>query len=505
MNKHRYKALVLLLIVVVLGTVVPTSQVEAGAQTHTMDASTFKNEGDWNNLKGDVKVDGTKIIFPVDSTARTGFICKSVIRGDEFFPLLASVECDLKLTKLPAGKSFVLSFGLPGIESNLGDRGNVEVTFTNNSGIKVGVVAYEKKGNPITVCSPKSVGMSLNTSAKVKAEITTEGKIQVSINGKTVCTGDLPVSGQGRVGFLQTGNCGAEIDGFKMTYYQYYRPENTNIQEDFKEGSMNISVLMGKTLSGFRTMSFENYNGNEVLMFKSVGETYLGTYYSYSNFEMTFDVPYLKFNSSLSEEGEALEGTGKIGVSFGSTKTNASSKGYESAIDMITFEKGTVYSFKKAEEYVAENPYWSEDKPFSLQIIVKDCTVTVGAKWMNETSYQQLLSYSLRNQDVTGYVHFWVADYANMAIDNLKITNLDHNAKVVEKEFVSGKIEKPADWVYEPFPRVYATETDIKEDESTFPWYLLIPTTALVGVVVLVTIDLVIGKSRKKQKESDNK
>ena len=499
--KKRFKLLSLLLIFALFGAILPTTQVEAGARTITIDGSSFKNDGEWNNLKDHVTVDEKKLIFPVDSTEKTGFICKSVIRGDAFFEKLASVECNLKFSKLPSGKSYVLAFGLPGIEAGLGNKGNVEVTFTNSNGIKVGVVAYESKGTPVTVCNPKSAGMSLGANAKIYAEITTAGKINVSINDRAVCSGTLPINGEGRVGFLQTGECAAEVSDFKLTAYQYYRPENSNISEDFKEGSLNISVLMGRTKVGNKTFTFETYKDNPVLMFRSVGQTFLGTQADYSNFEMTFDVPYMTMKSSTDENGEPLDGTGTFGVSFGSEKTNAAKDGYKNAIDMVTFNKEGVYSYKNQEKYFAENPYWSEEKPFSVQVIVKDCTVTVGAKWMNEKSYQTLLTYNILNRDVTGYVHFWVVDRANFAIDNLKITNLDHNPTLVEKEFVSGKIEKPEDWVYEPFERVYAPEVQEEDTEKTFSWYLLIPTTLLAGIVVLVVVDRVIYIIGKKKKE----
>lgn len=501
--KKRMKLLSMLMVLVLLGSFLPTTHVEAGAKTNTIDGSSFKSDGDWNNLKDHVTVDGEKLIFPTDSTEKTAFICKSVIRKDEFFETLASVECNLKFTQLPAGKSFVLAFGLPGIESKLGNRGNVEVTFTNNNGIKVGVVAYETAGTPVTVCSPKAAGMSIGADAKIRAEVTTAGKILVSVNGASVCNGTLPISGEGRVGFLQSGSCAAEVSAFKLTSYQYFRPENTNINEDFSEGSLNIAVLMGRTKSGNKTFTFEKYNGEPVMMFRSVGQTFLGTQAQYSNFELTFDVPYLTMEASTDANGEPLDGTGTFGISFGSDKTNAAAKGYESAIDMVTFHKEGVYSYKNEDKYSALNPYWSAEKPFSLQVIVKDCSVTVGAKWMNEKEYQTLLTYDILNRDVTGYVHFWVVDKANFAIDNLKITNLDNNPALVEKEFLSGKIEKPEDWVYEPFERVYATKEEEAETEKTISWYLLIPTTALAGVVILAVTDGVVRicKKRKLKKE----
>lgn len=505
--KKGIKLFSLLMMLVVLGVSIPATDVKAGAKTTVLNSSSFKNKSDWNNVQSQVKIEDNKLIFPADSTDKTGFICKSILRRDEFFSSLAVAEFDLQFTKLPAGQSFVLAFGLPGIESKMANRGNVEITFSNNNGIKVGVVAYEQANTPVTVCTPKSAGMNIGAKAKIRAEVTTAGQILVSVNGQQICSGKLPVTGEGRMGFLQTGMCAAEISEFKLTTYQYFRPENTNINEDFDEESLNISVLMGRTKKGKNTFSFEKYNNNSVLMFKSVGTSFIGTLAHYSNFEMTFDVPYMTTTSGIDENQQAIEATGSIGISFGSDKTNLAADGYKNAIDMVTFGDGQVYSYQNKAKYNALNPYWQEGKPFSLQVIVKDCTVTVGAKAMNEKNYQTLLTYDIANRDVTGYVHFWVVDKATMAIDNFKITNLDHNPALVEKEFVSGKIEKPADWVYEPFERVYAPEAEDEAEEAdaekTISWYLLIPTTALAGIIVLVVVDRIIYVSQKKKKKKE--
>jgi hypothetical protein len=119
---------------------------------------------------------------------------------------------------------------------------------------------------------------------------------------------------------------------------------------------------------------------------------------------------------------------------------------------------------------------------------------------MNEKTFQPLFTYEIVNRDVTGYVHFWVIDKANLAIDNLKITNLDHDPALVEKDFISGKIEKPDDWVYEEYERVYAPETEEVVKEKTFSWYLLIPTTTLAGILIIVVVDRVVYSIQKKKK-----
>ena len=421
------------------------------------------------------------------------------------------MECTLNFAQLPTGEKFILAFGLGGIEAGMGERQNIEVTFTNKGGIQVGVIAYEDYDAPTTVCSAKAAGIAMNAAANVKVEIGTDQSIRVYVNNNKVCSGKLPVNGEGRIGFLQTGRCAVEVTNLKLTYYQYDRPENTNIEEDFKEDGLNIAVLSGKTLSGSKTMTFESYKDNGVLMFKGVGQTYVGTRYSYSNFEMSFDVPYLELDTTINEDGEPIDGTGSIGISFGSGKVSQEKNGYEKALDTVVLRQGSVYSQKKPEEFTAENPYWQKQKAFSMKVSLIDNVVTVAGKWLGEKSYNTLLSYSLGSGISTGCVHLWVMDQGNFAIDNLVIKNMDDTPGLMEKEFKNGKIVAPEDAEYIPFERVYATDSQeanaTTDTRINFSWYLCIPTAALVGVFAIILTAWLSQAKGKKKKEgtSDEK
>lgn len=494
---------------ILMASALPSTRVEAGARTLTIQSNTIGDSGTWNNLEGDVVDEGGKLVFPKNSTDRTAYISKAVIRGDKFFDELESMECTIKFNQLPAGQKFILAFGLGGIEAGPAERENIEVTFTNEGGLKVGVVAYEDDDAPTTICKAQSVGVAIGATFNVKATISTSQIITLYINNKQVASGKLPVTGEGRIGFLQTGNCGAEVTNLKLTYYQYDRPENTNIEEDFKEDGINIAVLAGKTLVGSKTMSLEEYNGNQVLMFKGVGQTYLGTKFSYSNFEMTFDVPYLVLKTTTNEDGEPIDGTGSFGISFGSGRVSQNKDGYSEALDAIVFRQGKVYSNKNQEKYTAENPYWQEGKAFSVKVALTDNIMTVGAKWVNEDKYVQLLNYDLGGGLSTGCIHLWIMDQGNMAIDNLVIKNTDDNPGTVERAFKNGKIEAPADAKYVPFKRVYAPGTTKPGtlESNGLSWYLLIPAVAVVGALAVGTTALIVKCKGKKKEEvaSDEK
>lgn len=501
MKKKNGIALVLSIAIILSCMVMPSLPVNAGSNILVLDSSSLENSAKWNNVSGDVVVEGEKLIFPNDSTDQTKFITKIETEKDSFFEELATAECSLKLTQLPAGQKFILAFGLSSIEAESGESGNVELIFTNESGIKASVLAYGEDGTAITICEPISAGLSLNKTATVKAKITTDQCVEVYINSKKICTGDLPVDGEGRFGFLQTGECGAEITNLAVSYYKYDRPENTNIKEDFEKDSLNKAVLTaGKSIGG-GTVAVEEYNGGQVLNFKNVEVAYLGTKHQYSNFEMTFDVPYIRTTPEYDANGNVkYTATGNFGISFGCEQSSWYAQyGYTFATDLVVFEGQSVYSYNQRDLYRAKHPYWQEEEGFSVKITVVDGTVTAFGKWLEETEYQTLLSYELPEGTPTGYVHFWIPVRANMAIDNVVINNLDDNPSLTEVEYQSAEVMVPANAEYVPFERVYASETDEEEQEGL--WYLWLPGASVILGASALIVTVVISKKGKKTKE----
>ena len=81
-------------------------------------------------------------------------------------------------------------------------------------------------------------------------------------------------------------------------------------------------------------------------------------------------------------------------------------------------------------------------------------------------------------------------------IDNLKITNLDDGAKLIETEYKSSKFKVPEGNEPKPLERVYA-----EMEEKTSSWYLLIPVTAILSVVAL-GITVLVSRGKKNQKEA---
>ncbi len=501
MRRGKRIAYVLLAATLMTVSALTPMETKAGKSELVLDGESLATS-DWNNPEGDVVIEEGKLVFPKESTDYTRFITKTPVKKEEKVANLVSLEASVTFNQLPQGKSFILAFGVSSIESLAGEAGNIEVAFTNNGGIKAGITVYNDDGTTQEIVAPKSCGMSLNREAKVYVVITNEGNIELTVNNQKVGAGKLPVSGEGRFGFLQTGECGAVVSNIEFKHYEYDTPENTNIVEDFEKGSLDASKLTAKMITAVIKYPMgqfvEDYNGNQVLMHLNTSVAYIGTVYKYSNFEMTFDVPYLNIKSEYTDDGlmkkAAFE---KLMISIGGEKADWDSARYDLSAEVIALEKGKVYSNSNKEEYtttLTKNPF-EEGKPFSMQVKVVDGMLTVGMKWLEEQNFETVLQYKLKGGTPTGHLHIWAPTPASFALDNIKVTNLDNDANIIETEYRNGKIVKPEDNVPEELERVYA-----EVEESGTPWYLLIPVTAGATVsAILITVLITRGKKQKKE------
>lgn len=507
MKQGKRVAYILLMAVLVSVFAWSPMKTEAGTSELVLDTSTL-GESEWSNPEGDVTFSENRLVFPKESTEYTRYISKAKVEADERFANVVSLSATVTFTKMPAGKSFSFGFGLSSIEVLQGEAENIEVIFVNNGGIKVGVTAYDEAGTAQTVAQPKACGISLNKAAKVNVVIGTDSKITVSVNGTTVCTGTLPMTGEGRVGFLQAGECGAEIADLEIRHYKYDTPENTNIDEDFEKGEFDASKLTSRAIDMYniwpRGQMIEDYNGSKVFMYKQVGLSYLGTIHQYSNFEMTFDVPYIDVVSEYDPATgtQSRFGQNNFMISIGGEQADWDVDGYSSAIETLVYGAGSVYSKNNPEEIFGEltkDPWAENGRPFSVKVSVVDSVVTAGIKWMEEKEFQTVLTYKLKNGTPQGYLHIWTSAVGNWAIDNLKITNLDENAKLIETEYQSSKWDRPEDAVYEPMKRVYKESDDAAKAGVLNAWYFMIPAVAVIGGIAVAVTAIVTKKKAKKE------
>lgn len=481
---------------------------KAGSSESIIGKASFEKELDtsiWNNPNSDILVEDGALIFPQESTDATSLITRTNAKNSGYNTELLKTEVQMQFKTLPQGETFAIVFGLGSVEALMGESGNVEVQFQNNDGLRVGVKAYDLDGNAVEVVKPTSCGAV--GKVKIEASISAERVLTLHVGGKNICQTELPVSGEGRIGFLQTGSCAVTVSDVLITTYEYDRPENCDIHEDFEGEAINSNLLTAKMVFPSNAYSpcrmvIEEIDGNRALCFQNTGPSYIGTMHKYSNFEITFDVVQLQRKDEKNEEGKVIRPRNtNIGISFGDELKDYSDYGYLTSTDMLLLEGDSlVRSFKTEMTVSAKDkgyPYFSASKgrPFTVRMSVIDSIITLEIKWMDEEKFTEIMKYQLSGTTPTGYVHIWTTSTtANFAIDNLSIVNKDKEPNLIEVDYKSALVVKPEDYSYEPMERVYQENNA----RTVFNVYYVIPAVATLCIIVLLITLSVEHNSRTK-------
>lgn len=486
---------------------------KAGSSKSIIDKTSFEKELDtsiWNNPNGDVLIEGGALVFTEESTDVTSMITRTNAKNSGYNTELLKAEVQMQFKKLPKEEAFALVFGLGGVEALMGEPGNVEVQFQNNGGLQVGVKAYDLDGNVKEVVKSTSCGTV--GKVKVEASISADSVLTLHVGDKKICQTKLPVTGEGRIGFLQTGSCAVTVSDVVITTYEYDRPENCDIFEDFEEEAINTNLLTAKMVFPSNAYSpcrmvIEEIDGNRALCFQNTGPSYIGTMHKYSNFEITFDVVQMQKKDEKNDEGKVIKPRNtNLGISFGDELKDYSDYGYLTSTDMLLLEGDSlVRSFKTEMTVSAKDkgyPYFSESKgrPFTVRMSVIDSIITLEMKWMDEENFTEIMQYQLSGTTPTGYVHIWTTSTtANFAIDNLSIVNKDKEPKLIEVEYKSALVVKPDDYSYEPMERVYQEKTE----ETGFNVYYIIPAVASLCIIALLVTLFVEHRRRTKNRRGE--
>ena len=503
----------ILLCIVFLSSEVSTLTTFAGYKNVVLGKTSFSNKIDtnlWNCPEDDVVVNNGRLVFANDSTEETRLITTAVVRENKRLNELFRASITMKLTALPENEKFSFAFGLPNMEAYQGSKGNVEIAFSNQNGLMVEVLAYAEGDSPAEIIAPTRCG-AVGSNISIEVILMSGGKLTLKVGNKTLCAAkELPVSGEGNLGFVQTGNCGAQISDMNLVVYQYDAPENCNIEETFDTGAMNTGVFSSKTIYKSKwypqSLSVQEYDGNHALRFERCGLSYIGTNYEYSNFEMMFDVLFLQRSAERDESGNVVEPKQEnFVISIGGDSVNHTGYGYTEAADAIVFYANSHIANYNGEfegsdpSHLFGSSEYPSDKAFSVKLSVIDGVVTVGIKWLEEKDYSTVLKYTLSNGTPTGYVHLWSPVLGNMVVDNIKIINKDIEPELIEVEYTCDSFERIADYPYEETELVFRENTEQEATtEDDFKWYNLIACATLSGVVILAT-GFAIGQIRKRK------
>lgn len=514
MIKNKYvKGLVLGVASVLAITAVPTLPAEAGYSENIIDGSSCMTElsgGVWYNPDEDVIGKDGMIIFGKDSTDASRVISKDVVSISEQNNDLLKAKFTLDFSQLPKDKEFMFAMGLQSVAAMTGEQGNLEIVFGNDGTRYVKILAYENSGEPAILLNKTTYS---GNSPKVEVWLSTTKSMTLTVNGKKVYDGSIPVTGEGSVGFLQTGECAVNVKNISISNFSYERPEAPDFEEDFETGYFNLNVLRSKVLSGSSYspsyMQVENYEGSKVLKINNTGLCYISTKYAYSNFEMTFDIPFYQHTGSYNEDGELIQpGTRELAVCFGadgSEFTNES--GYTEATDMFVFTgPDRCYNLRTSEDFSSDisSEYTSSGNPFSVKLSVIDGQVELAFRLIGEETWHTCASYKLTFTP-TGNIAIWAptGSCTNYAIDNIKVINKDKDAKIISVDYKSSKIDVPENFKFVPQGLNYKSEESDGGADVSYAAVYVVGSVCL--AVILLTTVVCAVKNKKKGVRADEK
>lgn len=513
-KRKNIKGLFLGVAAVLAVTAMPALPANAGYSENIIDGTSCEKElngGTWYNPDEDVTGKNGMIIFDKDSTDASRVITKELAQISEQSSKLLSAKFTLDFSAFPNGKEFIFAMGLQSVAAMSGEQGNLEVVFGNKGGTYVKVLAYEEAGKATELL--KKTNYSGN-SPKVEVELSTKKTMTLSVNGKEVYKGKIPFTGEGSMGFMQTGGCAVKVKDLRLSRFSYERPEAPDFEEDFEDGYFNANLLKSKALSGSSYapsyMKIEDYKGSKVLKLNNTGIAYVSTKYKYSNFEMTFDIPYYQHESVYNEKGEVTTPASReLAVCFGAEGSEHTNEaGYTQATDLLVFNNPSgAYNIRTNESFKSDIPQEesTKGKGFSVKLSVLDGQVTLAFRFLGEKAWHTCVSYKLTFTP-TGNIAIWAptGGTTTYAIDNIKVVNKDKDAIKPTVEYKSSKIEIPSDFQYTPQGLNYNKDAKVEKTEATVSYMPVYVVGAACAVLLLLTAVLCFV-NKKKGVQTDEK
>ena len=503
------KKIALLLVVLLVITPVIPAQAGTVEKTTNLIENDQLNSTDWFDAEDATYIEDGKLIVPADGYGNIRIISKTLAVEDSTYQTLFAASAKLQIMDIPENDKFIFAMGLDSIEANSGEPGNIEVEFTNNDGLQIGVTAYDENGEASVLVSPQKLGIQPEELFTLSATATIDKKVSISINNAGVISLDGVEGLEGRIGFLQAGKSSVQFTQCTAEFSHYDRPENTNISEDFETELYNNNLFTTNFISNVRYPAYiavEEFDGNNALHFYNMKLGYFGTKHTYSNFEFTFDVPYYLRSNVKDENGNTIEGpTKEFVLSFGDDALDFSGFGYATSTEAISFTSQRAYGMNhKPEKFRVEydeKGYFDPEtnEGFSVLLRVVDGHMELGMKSLDAEKFD-IIAEADYEDFRTGYIKIWSVNEGNFVIDNIKITNLDDHANLTDVEFKSAAFVSE-DFDYQPPELEFRPQDQINTENKTansVEWLPII-ITASASVAVILCAAVISGCMKKRK------
>lgn len=436
------------------------------------------DEGKWR-VSGGVTSTNGKISFNENCrdnariTARTTF--KDCTYGGINEVFSSSYTFTIASVLQGENNRFAFASGLKRVAEELGGDGVSEVYFVNDGGaLKIGIAKYAG-GVKTDILAPYAVsGIAFGVKTKLDVSLTADGYLTVAVTPDggdeiILCDdstpGNIGHSTEGYIAIGQTAKCVAEISSVKISAYDYDNAETPlSVTETFDNNSYNGNAFYTRSDPNDMTGSDGGVRlENDTLKF--IGRPcFISTIYSYSNFELTFDLVDVIRKNVTDENGNvtAKKVSGWLGISLESENPKGAFDNHARSNVLYTMEVTTkeskLYnrlSLSDFEQYPAA--YKTDDmditnekndgKVYNYKVVMHDGVLSV---WYKTSDMSDFIVQPLFTTDL-GYTPFGsvaIMAYGDCGytFDNITIVNKDFAPKNVDIEYsaVAGRTEPDA-------------------------------------------------------------
>ena len=502
----------------------------------TLDQFTFANQNSFTNLKA-----GAQYSIAFDDTSDIGnpLLNRSRIQATEEVEVALEGEFTLKINELVGEKKFGAVFGVQSLSGDVGDAGTSYLYFEEREGsLGYGLTCYGEQQSEIIPFAALPSGTDAEN-VEVAFTLYADGAFDLEIGGDAVYEGDAgDVSPEGYFGFAQSGNftvkpsdyIDVEILSLYLRNDYYFKPAAPDVFTDFNDNMLNLDEWLLRS-----TTAVDGATGLSVsdgaLVFDGAGQnSSITSRYSYSNFELRFDIGGAKNKPTVDANGNITSGSSYwIAVTFGAETASADDAGYSSgnalangsfvyfdaSQDMETGErtgkttvclvqKGVYQRFVEVpSKYAFFDADFDPQTVVTIRVLVLDGRMSVGMKLKDEAEFTEVYSYEYENSFTpSGHIsiysegnQYYTDDRKNFDIgstytlDNLGLYNWDENGNVIDTGYTSNIPDYVSDYDYVD-PWVYTEEDeDGAENQgcnAAAAGSLLVPAAAFAAAAIVI-------------------
>ena len=386
----------------------------------------------------------------------------------------------INIESIPAqsGNRLAFAFGLSRVSATLGSDGVTEIYFMQDTqGLKMGITRYaqdtaDKTIKSISVVPAQTVSgltpyldFTVSVTLNAAGQLIVTGQAEGSDTAATLCDASTPNNGgyskEGFICFGQNGRSIARISAVRVLAYSYENMTTPlEMTENFDNGHYNVDAWYSRS-DPSKYSPGGVYVENNALVFHNAANAVFGTRYSYSNFEMTFDLLDVQRSDEYDENNNLIAPkTEWLGISLGNIAYNSIfdlSAGSEFMFSMEPSGRRVLYDNLKPVEILGWNDgykdnFWSEENEgqvYNFRISMIDGLFTVyykrqgDAQFPAEPFYEKQIAYT-----PSGYVRLIAYEPAGFVFDNIRMVNKDAEPVPVELTYTENSMPGTEDAVY---------------------------------------------------------